>query len=231
MRTTLESRERTNAACGLRYPVRSGGPSLQRCPPCLVRTKLVMNHPVSAPEHQTRKRSGKLHQVDALLVNGRSDVNVGSILRTAEGLGVHHAYLGGITPTPECPRVRKTSRGAEHSLSWSHDQNGLDLKSTLTAGISNPRVDSLKSCKRHEPSPIARKRSRPPLLVVGNEVARIDPAILDLTDDLLWIPVAGHEASLNVAAAFAIAAYGLMPRSDHPGKPRCSPPGRAHGPR
>lgn len=213
MPTAFEIRECSNPECGLRYPAAREGPSLGRCPRCLGRTEVVIKHLASPADGQARKRSGKLRQVDVLLDNVRSALNVGSILRTAEGLGVRRVYLGGITPTPEIASVRKTSLGAEHSLSWSFHPNGLNLTRVLK--LRGYRISVLENLAASEPlgaSPMARKRSCPLLLVVGSEVTGVDPAILELADDLVRIPMWGQKASLNVAAAFAIAAYVLIPR-------------------
>lgn len=62
----------------------------------------------------TRPANGKNKFPRAVLLdNIRSAWNVGSILRSADGFGFDHAYLCGITPTPEIDAVTKTSLGAE----------------------------------------------------------------------------------------------------------------------
>jgi tRNA G18 (ribose-2'-O)-methylase SpoU len=48
------------------------------------------------------------------------------------------------------------------------------------------------------------------LLVVGNELAGVDPAILDLSDRIVSIPMMGHKSSLNAAVAFGIVVYWLQ---------------------
>ncbi len=50
---------------------------------------------------------------------------------------------------------------------------------------------------------------RPVVLVVGNEVTGIDPAIIELADRVVAIPMHGSKRSLNVAVAFGVAAYFL----------------------
>ena len=49
----------------------------------------------------------------------------------------------------------------------------------------------------------------PILLIVGNELAGVDPAILERCERVLSIPMAGVKHSLNVVVAFGIAAYFL----------------------
>jgi TrmH family RNA methyltransferase len=47
-------------------------------------------------------------------------------------------------------------------------------------------------------------------LVVGSEPAGVDPAILQMADQVLYIPMAGEKTSLNVSVAFGIAVYRLL---------------------
>jgi tRNA G18 (ribose-2'-O)-methylase SpoU len=54
------------------------------------------------------------------------------------------------------------------------------------------------------------QRNQPYCLVVGNEIAGVDPGILDLCERLVYIPMLGSKRSFNVAVAFGIAAYYLQ---------------------
>jgi tRNA G18 (ribose-2'-O)-methylase SpoU len=58
-------------------------------------------------------------------------------------------------------------------------------------------------------------RDRPTVLVVGNEVAGVDPGILEICDEVVSIPMLGMKESLNAAVAFGIAIYTLRYRSLH----------------
>ncbi len=49
----------------------------------------------------------------------------------------------------------------------------------------------------------------PIVLVVGSEVAGVDPGILEMCDRKIWIPMMGFKRTLNVAIAFGITAYWL----------------------
>jgi tRNA G18 (ribose-2'-O)-methylase SpoU len=44
----------------------------------------------------------------------------------------------------------------------------------------------------------------PIVLIVGNEVTGVDPALLDLCDKILYIPMRGRKRSLNVEVAFGV---------------------------
>ena len=56
------------------------------------------------------------------------------------------------------------------------------------------------------------KISRPlrnSIVIVGNEITGVDPELLDLCDQILYIPMEGAKRSFNVAIAFSIAAFAL----------------------
>lgn len=150
-------------------------------------------------------------QLSVLLDNIRSAHNVGAIFRTGDGVGLRHLYLCGFTPTPEDnPAVAKTALGAESRLNWSHHRNAQDLREQLQSeGLTLVALE----CNT-KATPIYRFKAEPPdqqpwVLVVGNERAGVDPALLARCDLTLSLPMTGEKNSLNVAAAFAAAAYWL----------------------
>jgi tRNA G18 (ribose-2'-O)-methylase SpoU len=144
-----------------------------------------------------------------LLDNIRSAWNVGSILRSADGFGFSHAYLCGITPTPEVDAVRKTALGAEDFVTWSHHKDAVKLVKGLKS--EGWKVGALEEDQRA--IPISRftdsQSPHPFVLILGSEVTGVDPDLLDLTDHIYYIPMRGQKRSFNVANAFSIAAYAL----------------------
>lgn len=202
-------------ACGLRYPRPEGGPGANgaRCPACLGETRVAVRvdggpPAESALERPSRgaslKRSGELA---VLLDNVRSAWNVGSILRSADGIGFAHAYLCGITPPGDNEAVRKTALGAEGFVPWSYHKNALELVRELRredayiiALEDHPRAVELGG----QESAVGRT-----VLILGNELTGVDPGVLDLCDAIIHIPMHGEKQSFNVAIAFGIAAYAL----------------------
>jgi tRNA G18 (ribose-2'-O)-methylase SpoU len=139
--------------------------------------------------------------------NIRSAWNVGSILRSAEGFGFMHAYLCGITPTPENDAVRKTSLGAEDSVPWSYHKDAVKLVKGLKAegwkifGLEEgDNASSIREAKYSEADAV---------LIVGNEISGVDPELLSQCDEIFFIPMRGGKKSFNAAVAFGIAAYAL----------------------
>jgi 23S rRNA (guanosine2251-2'-O)-methyltransferase len=166
---------------------------------------------------RTPVQVGKM--VAVLLDNIRSAWNVGSILRSADGFGFTHAYLCGITPTADNEAVTKTSLGAEDSVPWSYHKDAVKLVKGLR--VEGWRVYALEedaraisiegapsTAHRLTPGASAEFRERE-VLIVGNEVTGVDPELLELCDEIFYIPMRGEKKSFNVAVAFGIAAYAL----------------------
>jgi 23S rRNA (guanosine2251-2'-O)-methyltransferase len=227
-----EFRECTDPGCRFRFPAPANAKLGDKCPRCGAIVQVVIkasfepeNNPDSQPNvgnqvegiNQTAGSYSlpphSTHFLAALIDNIRSTWNVGSMLRTADGAGIRHLYLCGISPTPEHPHVTRTALGAEHSIPWSWHPNSIDLaKELLGMGYQLWALEAMPGAV-----PIY---SAPPLaslervaLVIGNEIAGIDPGLLALCQACFWIPMRGVKRSLNAAVAFGIAAYTLQGES------------------
>jgi len=156
--------------------------------------------------------------------NIRSSYNIGSLLRTCDGLGVEKVYLSGYTPYPlSVNEVRlpylaakaeklidKTALGAQNYIDWQKiagTKQGLQM---LTEEYRNKgykilgleQTASSKSLPDYE----ATKKT---VLVLGNEVTGIEPDIIKLLDACLEIPMLGSKESFNVIEAASMALYHL----------------------
>lgn len=198
-----------NPGCGLRYPLIDQDQFGDRCPVCLGETIAVAEGVLNRePRERPARTSSK--SVEALLDNVRSAWNVGSIFRSAEGFGIRHLYLCGITATPENERVRKTALGAESTVPWSAHKNGVALIRDLKS--RGHTVWALEHTRRSVPLDAVARGGRGSgilVLVMGSEQAGIDPGILELCDQVSHLEMHGRKQSFNVAVAFAVAAYAL----------------------
>jgi 23S rRNA (guanosine2251-2'-O)-methyltransferase len=204
-------------SCGLRYPLVEGHTFGTRCPICLGDTRPLLgrelelepkrDRPVNLTPDPSPLRRGELV---VLLDNIRSAWNVGSILRSADGFGFTHAYLCGITPTPDHEAVAKTSLGAEDSVTWSYHKDAVKLVHGLMK--EGWLVWALEEDERAQPIQVISDLnvSQPVVLILGSEVSGVDPGLLELCDEILYIPMRGEKKSFNVAMAFSIAAYQLQ---------------------
>jgi len=198
----------TNQLCRFRLPVEKESINTTHCPKCASEFD-VHEWIDGSVSPSTGNLQGELLRIEVLLDNLRSAYNVGSIIRTADGVGIEHLYLCGITPTPDHRQVSKTSLGAEKNIDWSSHNNAFDVAidllnrgRTLWALESMRSAESLFCVRQSNPA-------RPVVLVVGNERSGIDPAILEISETVISIPMFGEKSSLNVVVAFGIAAYFL----------------------
>jgi 23S rRNA (guanosine2251-2'-O)-methyltransferase len=208
------SQIRTCLSCGLRYPLIDAKTFGTRCPACLGETNLTLRFgrkPGTEPKPSLNPNycPSSRRKLAVLLDNIRSAWNVGSVFRSADGFGFTHAYLCGITPTPEREAVTKTSLGAEDSVTWSYHKDAVKLVTGLKkegwqvwALEEHERAVSLSTFPDDQ-------SSIPVILIIGNEVTGVDPELLDLSDSIFHIPMYGEKTSFNVAVAFGIAAYRL----------------------
>lgn len=152
--------------------------------------------------------------------NLRSAHNVGSLLRTAEGLGVEKVCLTGYTPYPQTPsdgrlphlarkidkQIDKTALGAQHSQSWAHVEKIDKIIEDLKAdGYAVAALEQNEAAQ-----PLA--GFRPPekiAIIVGREVEGLETEVLKLTDCQLEIPMLGKKESFNVVQAAAMALYAI----------------------
>jgi 23S rRNA (guanosine2251-2'-O)-methyltransferase len=166
--------------------------------------QLASELPSDIPDSFHREEGRK--SLAVLLDNIRSGWNVGSILRSADGFGFEHAYLCGITPTPESEAVTKTSLGAEDMVTWSHHKDAVKLVIDLKK--EGWMVIALEDDKRAVLLKEDIDNSNV-VLIMGNELTGVDPELINLCDATYYIPMYGKKKSLNVAIAFSIAAYAL----------------------
>lgn len=159
-----------------------------------------------------------MRQIIVIAHNMRSTHNVGSLLRTAEGLGIAKVYLSGYTPYPTIAhdtrlphmsvkltkQINKTALGAEDLVPWEHTESLPDIIAelkqqgfTVYALEQAPNSIRLKSLKT--PEKVA--------IILGREVEGLEQEIIDLCDGVLEIPMLGQKESYNVVQAAAMAMY------------------------
>ncbi|MCJ7695064.1 MAG: hypothetical protein MUO40_06500 [Anaerolineaceae bacterium] len=205
----FEIYECTNTKCNLRFPLNPQIHSGEFCPKCGAPIRLSAH--VSPTQGPRVSHSKSLNNFSGLLDNIRSVYNVGAAFRTADGVGMDHLYLCGITPIPQNnPGIAKTALGAEESIAYTYHPNSVHLgKNLVESGAhlialeGTPNAIPLFDFKK-DPS-----LSGEIILVAGGELAGVDPGLLALCETTLYIPMQGNKESLNVAVAFGIAAYWL----------------------
>ncbi|MEI9914382.1 MAG: TrmH family RNA methyltransferase [Candidatus Saccharibacteria bacterium] len=150
--------------------------------------------------------------------NIRSTHNVGSLFRTAEGLGVNELILSGYTPYPKTSnesrlphladkldkQISKTALGAQNSLKWQRIEDlaqvveELKYKDYTIVGLEQDKK-SIDILEYSAPNKIA--------LIIGNEVTGLQASELKLCDDIIEITMRGKKESFNVVQASAMAMF------------------------
>ncbi|MCC7357420.1 TrmH family RNA methyltransferase [Candidatus Uhrbacteria bacterium] len=146
-------------------------------------------------------------ELHLLAHNIRSAENIGSILRTADSLGVAKVWIVGYSPTPEHQKVAKTALGAQESVPWEQEIDIVVLIKRLRD--SGFRIIGLELDERSQDI-ATYKASEKIALLLGNEVEGIPPSLRDICDDLVQIRQKGKKESLNVSVATGIAAFHLI---------------------
>ena len=132
--------------------------------------------------------------------------NVGALFRLADALGVERLYLSGTTPRPPDVRLRKAARATETHVPW---EAGADPLATVAAlRAEGFRIVSLElTTGSVDLRCLALGRGDRVCLVVGAEDTGVSQALLDASDVTVHIPMRGHNSSMNVASACAIAVH------------------------
>ena len=150
--------------------------------------------------------------------NLRSTHNVGSLLRTAEGLGVQEVILSGYTPYPlqrndsRLPhiaqkldkQIAKTALGAEKQISWRQATDlGVVIYRLKSKGYQVVAIE-----QSDDSVPLPDYTAAPKVaVIVGREVEGIESEVLGQCDLCLEIPMFGQKESFNVVQAAAMSLY------------------------
>ena len=202
------ARRCSNPSCALRFPVQDESPLGAQCPLCGEPTAFVDE---SYPTHVATCRPSSAVHVEVMLDNIRSLRNVGSVFRSADGAGVAHVHLCGFTPTPEHPKMAKTSLGAEAVVPWTRHADATAAAAALVEdGARLWVVDGGPTATSvFDPTVMAARSPGRVVLVFGHEVSGVDPRIARYAERTVCLPMMGIKGSLNVSVAMGIVAYVL----------------------
>ena len=135
--------------------------------------------------------------------------NQGGLIRLADAFGLEKLIFCGDPVNLESPRLKRSSRNCERSVSIEQVPQILEILDALKeAGYlligleltpaSIPVAHIKTSCSQNT------------ALVIGSERDGIQQDVLDKMDHLAYIPMYGNNSSMNVGHAAAIALYDLI---------------------
>ncbi|MDQ3158752.1 MAG: TrmH family RNA methyltransferase [bacterium] len=158
-----------------------------------------------------------MRQIVIIAHDIRSTHNVGSLLRTADGLDAK-VWLTGYTPYPKKEKdirlphltnkihnqIKKTALGAEKGKGWSHTENIEDV-------IQELADDGFEIiCLEQHENSIDLPDYKPPgkvAIIIGREVEGISKTIIDQCEKIVEIPMYGDKESYNVVESATMALY------------------------
>jgi len=143
-----------------------------------------------------------------VLENLQDPGNLGTILRTAEALGVGRVFLLGGCCDPLSPKALRASMGAVFRVAFVQEPSATHLAKLLHAhgfGLHAAVPDS--GARKVTEIEFAQGSHA---VFIGNEGSGLTPETCALCDDRVTIPMAGRAESLNAAAAATILLWELQ---------------------
>ena len=152
-------------------------------------------------EDSKDKKIDKSIPLVLVLDNLRSTYNVGSLIRTAEALGVEHIYFCGLTGTPDNSKVTRTSLGTDNWIKWSYFESTAEcIEQLKNAGTTIYTLETEDSAEQLSEVGLASHCA----IVLGNERYGVSEQVMKLSDKLIQIPLRGRKNSLNVGVCGGI---------------------------
>lgn len=156
-----------------------------------------------------KSRKSRGDRLVIVLENIRSAMNVGSVFRTADALGISRIVLCGITAKPPDKEIHKTALGATESVPWEyHQKTGEVLNALKNSGyriLAVEQVHGSMALDAFHP-----KANEKLALVFGNELNGISEETLALCEQAIEIPQSGMKHSLNVSVSAGIVCWDLL---------------------
>ena len=136
-------------------------------------------------------------------------MNVGSLFRIADALGVEKIYLTGRSIVPPNSKISRTARYAERYVAHAYRESALmvvaELKQAgytiISLEITTASID-IRTLTLAADAKVC--------LILGSDETGVAQELLDVSDYTVHSPMIGHNSSMNVATACAIATFEIV---------------------
>ena len=164
--------------------------------------------------HADHKQSNRKFPLSIVADHVTDPLNVGSLFRLSDALGIEKLYLCGETPTPPNAKITKTSRSTEKNAAYESHTNADVLVTKLKASgsliisleITSSSV-ALNSDEFNNLLDDISKNNKTVCLILGSENTGVSQSLLALSDITIHIPMLGNNSSMNVVTAASIACF------------------------
>ncbi len=157
-------------------------------------------------KYEDSKPQVKKYPVCLLANDMDMPMNIGSLFRMADALGVEKLYLCGKSPSPPGKRINRTARSTVQYVSHEYCEDALKtVRSLREAGY---KIISLEITQQSiDILDFEVQADDKICLIIGREKWGIEQALLDASDGVVHIRMCGNNSSMNVAVAAAIAVF------------------------
>ena len=160
-------------------------------------------------DHDDHQASPKKYPLCFLAHNIDVPMNVGSVFRIADAFGIEKVYLTGSSAVPPNSKIKKTSRSTEKYVPHVYCESALEVVQQLKSKgytIVSLEITSSSTDIRD----FVASGSDKICLILGSENHGVASELLVLSDYTVHIPMLGHNSSMNIATACAIAAFEVI---------------------
>jgi len=162
-------------------------------------------------DHNHHRQKVEKYPVCFLAHDMEVPMNIGSLFRIADALGIEKIYLSGSSPSPPNGKIKKTSRSTEKYVPFSYEDNPLTLVARLKQ--EGYRIISLEiTSSSLDIRDLALSGNEKVCLILGSENSGVCRPLLDASDKIVHIPMVGVNSSMNVATACSIATFEIVKR-------------------
>jgi len=146
--------------------------------------------------------------------------NLGSLLRTAEAIGVHGVIIPADRAAPVTPAAVRASAGSAEWMRVSVVTNLVrTMKMLKDEGLWLTGLDAMAEAR----DPVDIDLTGPTGLVVGSEGKGLSRVVRESCDFLMKLPIQGHVSSYNASVAGAMAMYEVLRQRGKPPDADCRP--------
>ncbi len=134
--------------------------------------------------------------------------NVGAIFRNCDWAGFEKVILTWHCPTPPRSDISKTALGAQNWIDWEYYRDPFEIVAKLKQDWY--KIYSVELDKRSiDYRELFNKNEQNVCLIMWNEVSWVNQKLLDMSDEIVIIPMRWQKESLNVSVAAWIVMYAL----------------------
>lgn len=141
----------------------------------------------------------------AICADVRDPGNAGTIIRTADAAGAHGVVLAGDSVDPYNPKTVRATVGSLFHLPVAVERDAAAaVRAAREAGLTVLAADGGGEVDLFAADDLL---AGPVAWLFGNEAWGLPPALAELADHRVRIPIAGRAESLNLATAAAVCLY------------------------